>query len=119
MKKGGTNINMSNDNEILQICYLKRRMGGPWIVVAKDIVKRWAIVAADWDNSPCLAIRWFWSTLGTPVSNKYPIWFIIPDDLAAIVINGLQLNPISERLIEDFLTHKICGMELKTKYMSK
>ena len=110
----GINCKIENDEEILKINSPKDRCGGPYVVVYKSVEKRWAIVALDWDNEPMLAMRWFYSTKGNPVSNFQPIWFIIPDMLYQAILNGLPLEYRFRDAINRFLAGEINGEDLKT-----
>ena len=79
----------SND-EILKIKSPQSRLSGPYVVVIKNVNKRWAIVALRWDNNRNgLGIRWFHGQAGNPFSRQ-STWLIIPEELQEGVINLLQ-----------------------------
>jgi len=105
----GENFNLNNDNLVLQINSPKNKCGGPYKVVFKDLVNRWAIVALDWENEPRLGIRWFWDKSGNPLSTGHPIWFIMPTELYKTTLDGLPLEYSARNEIEDFLKGKIKG----------
>ena len=110
---GGEKLNLKKDDEILKINSPKDRVAGPYVVVHKDINKRWAIVALVWDTKPCLGIRWFHGKNGNPSSRNYPTWLIIPDDLTVSILNGLQIKVEFRKLIDKFLHEEIEGDVLK------
>ena len=117
MNIGGETLNMSNDKEILEIKFPIEKLGGPWIVIAKSESERWAIVAAEWQGEPRLAMRWFWGKLGNPVSHLYPTWLIISVELSNIILNGLLLTPTQRYLIDQFMTKRMSGEDLKREYV--
>jgi hypothetical protein len=49
----------------------------------------WALALGRWDGVPCLAARWNGAdnkeSKGNPISRGYPIWFILPDEMAEAV----------------------------------
>jgi hypothetical protein len=83
------------------------------VVVFKSIDERYAIVALDWDNSPTLGIRWFWSTNGNPTSRGEATWFILPEGLYNAILNGLPLHMSFRDKINRFLTGEISGKQLR------
>ena len=97
MAIGGEDFSLDNDDDILEINSPRKRVGGPYVVVFKNIDERWAIVAMDWDGEPHLGIRWFWGNGGNPLSSAHPIWLVIPPELSKNILLGLPL------------THKFCG----------
>ena len=111
----GENFNLENDEEILKINSPKSQLEGPYTVVYKDIIERWAIVAFNWDEVPCLGIRWFWSSKGNPVSTGYPTWFVIPSTLSNSILNGLPLDFQFRNELNRFLAGEINGEQLKKK----
>jgi hypothetical protein len=108
----GKNCKIEDDNEILKINSPKNSVNGPYVVVYKDIVDRWAIVALDWDKEPRLWIRWFWGGGGTPFSSANPIWLIIPPLLSNSILNGLLLDIDFKNEIEKFLAGEIQGEDI-------
>jgi hypothetical protein len=107
----GETFDLMDDGAILSINSPQSHVsGGPYNVVYKDIGDRWVIVAIDWDDTPRLAIRWFWDSMGNPVSRAHPTWFVIPDTLAPPILNGLPLSLKFRKKIEHYLiTGKIEG----------
>lgn len=88
----GQNFPIQKNDEILKIKSPRNRLCGPYVVVTKDINKRWAIVALRWDNNRNgLGIRWFHGRAGNPFSRQ-STWLIIPEELQEGVINLLQSN---------------------------
>lgn len=108
----GENFDLENDDKILEINSPKNFVGGPYCVIFKDIDKRWAIIALDWDGKPNIAIRWFWGNAGNPTSTGYPTWLIIPSQLIYSTLNGLPLDFKFRKSIEKFLNGEITGSEL-------
>lgn len=109
---GGVNFDLKSNKEILKINSPKSLLEGPYTVVYKHLIDRWAIVAFDWDGKPSLGMRWFWDALGNPVSNRYPIWHVIPTYLSKIILKGLPIDNNFSNKIEDFLAGNIGGEEL-------
>lgn len=103
---------MTNE-EILNVKSPKEYVGGPYAVVLKNDVDLWAVVALDWDGKPTLGIRWFNSEMGSPSSRNKPIWFILPSETHSGIINNVKVP--ARVLIEDFLSGKITGEDLKQK----
>lgn len=108
----GEKFNLNDDNEILKINSPKDSVGGPYVVVYKNIKERWVIVALDWDEEPRFGIRWFWAGGGTPFSSAKPIWLIVPSALTNSILNGLPLNYDFRKKLENFLAGEIDGKEL-------
>lgn len=112
MTRGGETFPLECDSAILEIKSPKDRVGGPYVVVFKNLAERWAIVAMDWEGEPRLGIRWFWESNGHPSGRGYPTWFVIPSELSKNVLFGLPLaHKFSDRL-EEYLTGKISGEAL-------
>lgn len=105
----GENFPLEDDSKILSINSPKNSVGGPYVVVYKNLEERWAIVAMDWDGEPRLGIRWFWGNGGNPFSSSYPIWLVIPPSLSKSILAGLPLNHRFSGKLDDFLTGKIDG----------
>ena len=110
----GEDFKLQNDDEILAINSPKSSCGGPYIVVSKSLESRWAIIALDWDGVPTLGIRWFWGTMGNPISSGYATWFIVPAELHNAVLNGLPLSFMFRKRINRFLAGEINGNQLST-----
>lgn len=102
----------SND-KILELNSPRNNVGGPYVVVFKNIDERWAIVAMDWNKQPRLGIRWFGGNGGTPFSSSHPIWLVIPPNLSRNILLGLPINHSFSAKIDDYLSEKIQGTELK------
>lgn len=113
IKNGGENFDLGNDNEILSINSPQRNVGGPYVVVHKDMKDRWAIVAMNWDKEPVLGIRWFWGEGGNPRSTTYSTWLVVPSSLSMNMLSGLSLEPSLRSKLEDFLSGKIDGSKLR------
>jgi hypothetical protein len=110
----GENYKIEDDAEILKINSPKIFIGGPYVVVYKDINERWAIVAIDWDKEPRLGIRWFWGNGGNPFSSGNPTWLVIPSALSNSILNGLPLDFGFRKEIEKFLAGEIQGEEIRS-----
>jgi hypothetical protein len=110
----GEKCDLSNDKNILSITSPQNNVKGPYKVVYKNIDEKWAIVALDWNDYPSLAIRWFWGTMGNPISSGYPTWFTLPSELEETILNGLPLDYQVRKKVEKFLTGEITGEQLKT-----
>ena len=108
----GKNFNLHDDNEILTINSPRASVGGPYVVVYKDLIERWAIVALDWEENPRLGIRWFWGGSGNPFSSANPTWMIIPPTLIISILNGLPLNYQFRIRLEEYLAGNINGNEI-------
>lgn len=112
MTRGGETFPLDDDREILGINSPRDRVGGPYVVVFKNVEDRWAIVAMDWEGEPRLGIRWFWGNGGNPFSSAHPTWLVIPPELSKSILFGLPLaHKFSDRL-EEYLTGKISGEAL-------
>src|SRR5580658_4644252 len=62
----------------------------------------WALAALQWENNETLGIRWNGSPenpIGNPQSRGIPTWFILPDEIAAILRArfGESLGDLNER----------------------
>jgi hypothetical protein len=101
--RGGEKLNLNNDGEILSIKSPRDRVCGPDFVVYKNVKDRWAIVALRWDKRPRLGIRWFYESTGHPVSNGWPVWFMIPVELHAPILDSLHLEKDFRKRVDDFL----------------
>ncbi len=108
----GKNFKIDDDKEILKINSPRVSVGGPYVVVYKDIIERWAIVALDWEKEPRLGIRWFWGNAGNPFSTGHPTWLIIPPKLVISILNGLPIEFQFRKRLEDYLCGKVDGKEL-------
>ena len=112
IKNAGENFPLYDDARILEINSPQNSVGGPYIVVYKDLEERWAIVALDWDGEPCLGIRWFWGSAGNPISTTYAIWLVIPNLLRKHILSALPIDTNLSKKIDDFLAGKIRGTSL-------
>ena len=108
---GGESFDLNDDPKILSIKSPKRFVGGPYTVVYKHTVERWAIVALDWDSKPRLGIRWFWDNSGNPFSRQ-PTWLVIPPTLSNSTLNGLPLDHKFRDKLDQYLAGKIHGDDL-------
>jgi|SRR5215218_2087052 len=112
---GGANFNLDDDLEILSLSSPRTNVGGPYAVVYKSVVERWAIVALDWDAEPRLGIRWFWGGGGNPFSSSHPTWLVIPPSLSRGMLASLPLPHKFHRMLDDFLAGVMTGNELRRK----
>ncbi len=112
IKNAGENFPLHDDSRILEINSPQNSVGGPYVVVYKNMEERWAIVALDWDEEPCLGIRWFWGSSGNPISTTYAIWLVIPNLLKTPILSALPLDTRFRKKLDDFLTGKIQGTDL-------
>lgn len=108
----GEKCDLSNDDLILNINSPKKSVGGPYKVIHKDQIERWAIVALDWGGDPRLGIRWFVDTKGNPTIEGQPTWFVLPPNLYISTLNGLPLTYQDRKEVERFLMGEITGEEL-------
>jgi hypothetical protein len=113
IKNAGKDFPLEDNNKILEINSPQESVGGVYAVVYKNLSDRYAIVAMDWDGKPHLGIRWFWSSMGNPVSREYSTWFVVPTSLSRNMLSGLPLDHEFSRKVDDFLAGKIKGTELK------
>ena len=111
--KGGKNCGMSKDKNILAIKSPKKMVSGPYTVVQKDTVNRWAIVTMCWEGDPRLGIRWFWKKLGNPQSSGYATWMVIPGNLCLALLPALLLDKKTAHDIKQFLIGKLPGEKLQ------
>ena len=108
----GENFDLSDDHQILEINSPRDSVGGPYVVVFKNLDERWAIVALDWESEPRLGLRWFWGNSGNPFSSAKPIWLVIPPSLSRNILFGLPIDHKFSGLLDDFLTGRITGLQL-------
>jgi hypothetical protein len=113
VKNAGEDFPLEDNNKILEINSPQKSIKDPYVVVHKNLVDRWAIVAIDWDGKPHLGIRWFWGNGGNPISTGYAVWFVLPTSLSKSMLSGLPLGHEFSAKIDDFLAGKIKGTELK------
>lgn len=113
--KAGENFNLQNKESILQINSPKRYVSGPYVVVHVETGKRWAIVAMDWREEPCLAIRWFHGTGGQPFSRQ-STWLVIPNQLNKAILDSLSINPTYRKHLDNFLLGVETGKQLEKEY---
>ena len=109
----GEDFPLKENDKILEINSPRNSVGGPYVVVFKNVDERWAIVAMDWDKEPRLGIRWFWGGGGNPFSSSHPIWLVIPPSLSRNILSGLPINHSFSTKIDDYLSGKIKGSKLK------
>ena len=112
MLQGGESFSLEDDSKILEINSPKDEVGGPYVVVFKELEGRWAIVAMNWDGEPRLGIRWFWGSSGNPLSSGHPTWLVIPPELSKSILFGLPLAHKFSDTLEEYLTGKISGEKL-------
>ena len=108
----GENFPLGDDNRILEINSPQESVGGPYVVVFRNLVERWAIVAMDWDQEPRIGIRWFWGNGGNPFSSAHPIWFVVPPLLSHSMLSELPLEPEFSRRLKEYLMGGITGFDL-------
>jgi hypothetical protein len=126
-KNGNPVFEMKNDEEILKIDSPKSNLvGGPYVVVLKDVSERWAITAFDWvyeDSGvkQVLGIRWFWGGSGFPLASGFAAWTVLPDSLSRLILkdNFHKLSQARVKLVEDFLDGRISGQNLKAEFNKK
>lgn len=104
---GGEDFDLFDDSKILQIDSPRENISGPFEVIYKDTDERWAIVTIKWDGKPCLGIRWFWDSNGMPNGHEYSTWFVVPDEIAFAILNGLPIKSTLKIKTQDFLAGKI------------
>jgi hypothetical protein len=117
-KETGTKLNMMSDDNILSVNSPLGRVGGPYVVIHKDVKERWALVAMAFDDNPTLGMRWFWGSGGSPFARQ-ATWFIIPKDLHNSMLDRLCSSVSMKQQVVDFLCNKIPGKELKSFYNDK
>ena len=103
---GGEDFDLFDDSKILQINSPRENINGPFDVVYKDTDERWAIVTIKWDGKPRLGIRWFWDSNGMPNGHGYSTWFVVPDEIAFAILNGLPIKPPLKLKTQVFLAGK-------------
>lgn len=116
----GQNYPIQNNDKILEIKSPRSRLSGPYVVITKNVNKRWAIVALRWDNR-CngLGIRWFHGRAGNPFSRQ-STWLIIPEELQEGVINKLQSDTNKNALRKFLKDNKPEGyLELIQQFVSE
>lgn len=100
----GDKFELENNQQILSLKSPRNRLDGPFVVVTKNLHKRWAIVALRWDGKTNgLGIRWFHGNVGNPFSRR-PTWLIIPEELHEGVINLLKKGS-NKRALRSFLSN--------------
>lgn len=104
---GGDDFDLSDDSKILQIDSPQEKLSGPYNVIYKDLNERWAIVTIKWNGKHRLGIRWFWDSNGMPNGHGYSTWFVVPDEIAFSILNGLPIKPALKLKTQDFLAGKI------------
>jgi len=112
MTNTGLGFPIEKDEELLKINSPQASLGGPYVVVFKNIEERWAIVALTWDGAPRLGIRWFWGTNGQPGSMTHGTWLLIPPSLSKGILASLPLDHAFSGKLDDFLRGKLKGTEL-------
>ena len=109
---GGENFPLDDNNRILEINAPQESVGGSYVVVFRNLVERWAIVAMDWDQEPRIGIRWFWGNIGHPSARRYPTWLVVPPSLSQGILSGLPLEPEFSRRLKEYLMGGITGSDL-------
>ena len=116
---GGENLYIEDDKEILNIDSPRGNVSGPWFVVHKDNIERWAIVVLHFGEKaknnmkPTLGIRWFKGTTGTPSVRGYATWFIVPDMLIRSILDSLPLEKSFRQKVNEILSGKYTIPELE------
>lgn len=109
---GGESFPLEDDTRVLEVRSPKSRLGGPYMVVYRDLHQRWAVVAMEWDGEPVLGMRWFTEACGTPSSRGFPTWMVIPCALYDSILASLNLTADLRRKVDDFLVGEVNGNEL-------
>ena len=109
----GRDFPLRDDKEILEIDSPQGKVRGPYVAVVKSLAERWAIVAMEWENRPCLGIRWFWERNGYPHAINWGTWLVLSTSLSEIMRPGLPLQEIRRRTLEDFLAGRMPGEGLQ------
>ena len=114
MSAGGEHYRMTTDNILALNNSGPHLAGGPYSVVQRDLIERWAIVAVLWENlnkeiEPRLGVRWFWGNTGFPDSGY---WMILPDPVIPGVLASLPLEKNYRHQINHFLSGALSGTEL-------
>lgn len=77
----------------------KSRLSGPIKVLHDTGADGYSIAAFTWDNRRAVGIRWNGGEdaheVGNPQSRGLPTWFILPEDIAGIVNQHLDLDVLS------------------------
>lgn len=91
---------MRNPKEVVSP---KSRLKGPIDVIAEHRVgdeRAWpySVARFKWDRANAVGIRWDGdpdnpNDVGTPQSRGLPTWFILPAELAEVVVEYLKANP--------------------------
>lgn len=60
----------------------------------------WSLCRLTWDGEPRLGIRWNGSfndgNMGNPQSRGKPTWFILPDEVAAVIQKAVDAGEFNE-----------------------
>ncbi len=115
------------DKEIFEICSPCSKghelLKGPYYIVHKHPSDEFAIVAIDYrvstsfDYVPCLGIRWMEGN-GMPCRGIAKMWFVLPGDMKDAILSYNRINQAYIPDIDEFLTGKISGEELKKRYFN-
>lgn len=91
---------MRNPKEVVSP---KSRLTGPIEVIAEHRAENertwpYSVARFKWDRAPAVGIRWDGdpdnpNDVGTPQSRGLPTWFILPAELAEVVVDYLEANP--------------------------
>ena len=61
--------------------------------------RQWSLARMNWDGEEAIGLRWNggskdkrFPNIGNPQSRGVPTWFILPDEIADVVIDMLKLH---------------------------
>lgn len=78
----------------------KNRLSGKNEVLVDKGERGWSICRLTWDGQPALGIRWNGSfnddNMGTPQSRGMPTWFILPNEVAAVVQKAVDAGDFDD-----------------------
>lgn len=109
----GEKFDLKDDIKISQINSPKRHIEGQPLVLYRDYINRFAIVALNYDGNPRLGIRHFWESSGYPCRGRTATWLLIPPEMNSFIVNFVTRNwnvfkwVLHLRLINSFLNRKI------------
>ncbi len=86
-------------------------------VVHIDDIERHALVAMEWGTTSksekCLGSRWFYRANGHPISNRYAVWFVIPQAYRTPIVDSLGLPKPKSDALKGYLSGSVSGDDLK------
>lgn len=100
-------------NSSLKVKSPKKRITGPYKVIAVSPKECWIIVALDYDNNPCFGLRWFNTKRGYPNSFGYKTWIILPKKISTSIIKHFKFDTETKVKLQKFIDGDISGDVIK------